>query len=61
MIDLIHFVKHFNPYSPHHHAAFNELARHLPPEQLDRHADWVTMYHEEATEWQTNQLNEPSQ
>ena len=61
MIDIIHFVKNFNPYSPHHIAAFTEMARHLPKEQLDRNADWVTMYNEEATEMRPGFFNEPSQ
>ncbi len=56
MIDILHYVKHYNPYSPHHMAAFIELASHLPPEQLTRDADWVTIYNEEC-----NELNEPSE
>ena len=56
MIDFIHFVKNFNPYSPHHIAAMHELFSHLPDEQKTRLADWVTMYNEES-----NELNEPSQ
>jgi len=61
MIDIIHFVKHYNPYSPHHQAAFLELASHVPEEHMQRDSEWVTIYHEEANEWRTNQLNEPSQ
>ncbi len=50
MIDIIHFVKHFNPYSPHHQAAMIEMFSHLPPEQKRRDSDWVTMYNEEMRE-----------
>ena len=61
MIDLIHFVKNFNPWSPHHHAAFNELARHIPEEQMKRTSDWVTMYNEEAQELRSGFFDVPSQ
>ena len=50
MIDLLKFVEHFNPGSPHHRAAFIELQRHIPAEQLRRDSDWVTIYQEEPTE-----------
>ena len=50
MIDLLKFVEHFNPGSPHHRAAFIELQRHIPAEQLKRDSDWVTIYQEEPTE-----------
>ena len=50
MIDLLKFVEHFNPGSPHHRAAFIELQRHIPAEQLKRDSNWVTIYQEEPTE-----------
>jgi hypothetical protein len=57
MIDLNYFVRHYNPWSPHHIAAFNELAKHIPKDQLNRDADWVTIYKEESTEWQPDELS----
>ena len=51
MIDLVSYVRRFNPDSPHHIAAFNELARSIPKELLVKEADWVTMYNEQPTEW----------
>jgi hypothetical protein len=60
MIDLIHFVKNFNPYSSHHHAAFNELARHIPKDQMNRDSEWVTIYRAEESEWGVNELKEHS-
>ena len=50
MIDLLKFVEHFDPGSPHHRAAFIKLQRHIPAEQLKRGSDWVTIYQEEPTE-----------
>ena len=50
MIDLLQFVKGFNPGSPHHRAAFIELQRHIPEEQLRKDSDWVTIYQEEPME-----------
>jgi hypothetical protein len=61
MIDLIHFVKHFNPWSAHHIAAFNELARHIPEEQMHRHAEWVTIYNEETQELRPGFFDVPSE
>ena len=55
MIDLLYYIRNFKPDSPHHIAAFNELARQLPDEQLVRDAEWITIYNEEPTE-----LNEPT-
>ena len=51
MIDFLSYVRRFNPDSPHHIAAFNELARCIPSELLTKEADWVTMYNEQPTEW----------
>ena len=61
MIDFIHFVKHFNPYSPHHLAAMHELFSHLPPEQKTRDAEWVSIYNEECMEMREGFFNEPSE
>ena len=51
MIDLLSYVRRFNPDSPHHLAAFHELQRSLPPELLSEESDWVTMYNEQPNEW----------
>ena len=50
MIDLLKFVEHFDPGSPHHRAAFIELQRHIPAEQLRRDSEWVIIYQEEPME-----------
>ncbi len=50
MIDLLKFVEHFDPGSPHHRAAFIELQRHIPEEQLRRDSEWVIIYQEEPME-----------
>ena len=49
-MDLLWFVKHYNPNSSHHRAAFIELQRHIPKEQMARDADWVTIYNEASME-----------
>ena len=54
-MDLLWFVKHYNPDSSHHRAAFIELQRHIPKEQLNRDADWVTIYNEEVMEWRQDE------
>ena len=50
MIDLLRFVEHYKHGSPHHRAAFIELQRHIPEEQLRRDSDWVTIYEEHTME-----------
>ena len=50
MIDLLRFVEHFDSGSPHHRAAFIELQRHIPEEQLRRDSEWVTIYEEQTME-----------
>ena len=50
MIDLLYFVRHYEPGSPHHIAAFIELQRHIPEEQLRRDSEWVTIYEEQSME-----------
>ena len=56
MINLLAYLECYNPRSPHHVAAMEELAKHIPPEQLEPDADWVTIYSMESTElW-----NEPA-
>ena len=50
MIDLLKFVEHFKSRSPHHRAAFIELQRHIPEEQLRRDSEWVIIYQEEPME-----------
>ncbi len=49
-MDLLWFVKHYNPNSSHHRAAFIELQSHIPKEQMTRDADWVTIYNEASME-----------
>ena len=61
MIDIIYFVRNFNPWSPHHIAAFHELARHIPKDQMHREADWVTIYNEEMRELKPGAFDEPSE
>ena len=60
MIDIIHFVKNFNPYSTHHQAAFLELAKHIPEEHMTRESEWVTIYKAEESEWGTHESKEHS-
>ena len=55
MVDLLWFVRNYKPGSSHHIAAFNELARHIPEEQLRASSDWVTIFNEEVMEWRKNE------
>jgi hypothetical protein len=51
-LDLNWFFRNYNPDSPHHIAAVNELAQHLSDDQLSTDADWVCIY--EAAEMELN-------
>lgn len=42
--DLVWFFRNFDPKSPHHIAAVNDLATVIPSEHLDVKADWVNTY-----------------
>ena len=42
--DLVWFFRNFDPKSPHHIAAVNDLATVIPSEHLDAKADWVNTY-----------------
>ena len=53
-IDIAWFFRHYNPDSPHHLAAINELASHIPASQLDSKADWVNTYLAEEMELNYN-------
>ena len=55
MVDLLWFVRHYKPGSPHHIAAFNELMRHIPEEQLRASSEWVTIFNEEVMEWRQDE------
>ena len=56
MFDLLYYIKNFKPDSPHHMAAFNALAEHIPEDQLNTHAEWVNIYEGEPMELRS--LNE---
>ena len=53
MIDVLAYLECYNPRSPHHRAAMEELVSHLPPEQLEKDAEWITIYSMESTEWRS--------
>lgn len=53
-VDLNWFFRNYNPDSPHHIAAVNELARHLPPDQLDFDAEWINTFEAEEMELNYN-------
>ena len=56
MVDLLWFVRNYKPGSPHHIAAFNELMRHIPKDQLKPSSEWVTIFNEEVMEWRQDEL-----
>ena len=52
-VDILAYLECYNPRSPHHRAAMEELVSHLPPEQLEKDAEWITIYSMESTEWRS--------
>lgn len=53
-VDLNWFFRNYDPDSPHHIAAVNELASHLPPAQLEVSADWINTFEAEEMEIKYN-------
>ena len=45
-MDLVRMFRNFDGTNPHEVAAINALQDALPPELLERDADWVIMYKE---------------
>ena len=53
-VDLNWFFRNYNPDSPHHIAAVNELARHIPSAQLEMDAEWINTFEAEEMELNYN-------
>lgn len=53
-VDLNWFFRNYNPDSPHHIAAVNELASHIPSDQLEMDAGWVNTFEAEEMELKYN-------
>lgn len=49
-VDLAKYFKRFKPDSTHHLAAVNELQRLMPPELLDRKAEWISIFEAATSE-----------
>ena len=54
VVDLNWFFRNYNPDSPHHIAAVNDLAAHIPPAQLQPDAEWINTFEAEQMELNYN-------
>jgi hypothetical protein len=50
VIDLLSIFAEFDAGSSHHRAAIIELQNQMPPELLDRNADWVDIFEARESE-----------
>jgi hypothetical protein len=56
-LSLLHFIKRFDKLSSHHIAAFNALQDALPPELLERNAEWISIFEGQSSEYGYNEHN----